>query len=443
MTRIAVLSDLHISPPGPLASFHTGDELAGLLARLRTDHAVDTLVLAGDVFDFLALPAATAVMHPAQVPALVGQALADLHAIAWGKQIFDALGALARAGTQIIVIPGNHDPELAHPDVPAILRARCSLLAGDRRLDIYLGPGPWRATAGSLEVVVGHGHRGDPWNDIDPAMVLHHATTNPPLALELPLGSRLVVGAMREFRKRHAFVDALKPEMPGIPLLLAYLDPRLALKHLPGVATLGAKAWVGGLQRRLHRGPTLPAGQPAASPSTRPPNDLDLLAAALFDALAPEERSEATIAALEDWLAGHRTGAAGTLASHGGGRYFLRAALRLLGRNGTAFDQTRVDDADEAIIAEHLPNGCGPRVVIAGHTHAARNIRLDADRTYINTGTWSDLIPWPPLGSDEDAKAFIDELEANQVAMQPRLTWALVDERGAQLLDALRGPGAP
>jgi len=85
----------------------------------------------------------------------------------------------------------------------------------------------------------------------------------------------------------------------------------------------------------------------------------------------------------------------------------------------------------------------GPRVVIAGHTHAARNIRLDAARTYINTGTWSDLIPWPPLGSDEDAKPFIDEFEANKVPVQSRLTWALVDERGAQLLDEPRGPGAP
>jgi hypothetical protein len=287
---------------------------------------------------------------------------------------------------------------------------------------------------GHLEVLVGHGHRGDPWNDIDPAMVLHHATTNPPLPLPLPLGSRLVVGAVRAFREHHAFVDALKPEMPGVSLLLAYLDPQLAVKHLPGVATLGARAWVGGLQRRLVRGPTLPAGSPASAPPSAPPSDVDLLSAALFDALTPDERTEGMIADVEDWLAGHTGGASGTLASHGG-RYLLRAALRLLGRNGTAFDQTRIDDADQAIIDDHLPSGCGPRVVIAGHTHAARHIRLDAERTYLNTGTWSDLIPWPPLGSDEDARRFIDELDTNQVAVVRRLTWARIDERGAQLLD--------
>ena len=435
MTRTAVLSDLHISPPGPLTSFHVGDELAGLISRLRSEHTVDTLVLAGDVFDFLALPTSTATMYPAQVPAFVGQAFDDIHATEWGKKLFEALGALARAETKIIVIPGNHDPELAHPEVPAILRVRCGLVVDDRRLDIYLEPGPWRATAGSLEIVVGHGHRGDPWNDIDPATVLHHATTNPPLPLELPLGSRLVVGAMREFRDKHAFVDALKPETPGVPLLLLYLDPLLALKHLPGVATLRARAFIGGLKRRLAKGPTLGATfSPPAAPSA-PPNDSDLVAGALFDALVPDERTDGSIAAIEDWLGGHHPGAAGTLASHGGGRqYILRAALRLLGRGGTAFDQTRLDGADEAIIAEHLPAGCGPRVVIAGHTHAARHVRLDADRKYINTGTWSDLIPWPPLGSDEDAKAFIDELEANKVPPLRRLTWALVNEHGARLM---------
>jgi hypothetical protein len=94
MTRIAVLSDLHISPPGPLASFHAGDELAGLLSRLRSEHTVDTLVLDGDVFDFLALPDSQATMHPEQVPALVHQAFTDIHATPWGKGIFDALGSL-------------------------------------------------------------------------------------------------------------------------------------------------------------------------------------------------------------------------------------------------------------------------------------------------------------------------------------------------------------
>jgi len=223
--------------------------------------------------------------------------------------------------------------------------------------------------------------------------------------------------------------------MPGAPLLLIYLDPLLATQHLPGVATLGVRALAGSLQRRLRGGPTLAAELSASRTPATPPNDIDLLAGALFDALTPDERTDGNVAAIEDWLRGHRGTAPGTLANHGGGRYILRAALRLLGRGGTAFDQTRLDDADKAIITEHLPAGCGPRVVVAGHTHAAREARIDVDRTYINTGTWSDLIPWPPLRSDHDAKAFIDDLDANKVPPKRRLTWALIDEHGARLKD--------
>jgi hypothetical protein len=243
---------------------------------------------------------------------------------------------------------------------------------------------------------------------------------------------------MRVFRESYSFVDALKPESPGVPLLLAYLDPRLAIKQLPGTSTLGARAWVRGLRRRLQHGPVL--GPPPPASANRPPGEIDLLAGeidllagALFDALATAERTDATLAAIADWLAGHDAPVPGTLASHGGGRYLLRAALRRLGRDGTAFDQGSLDDDDHAIIAVHLPDGCGPRVAIAGHTHAARYVELDAERTYINTGTWSDLIPWPKLGSDEDAKAFIDDLAANRVTATRLLTWALVDEAGPQL----------
>jgi UDP-2,3-diacylglucosamine pyrophosphatase LpxH len=50
-TRLVVLSDLHIAPAGPLASFHAGSALANLLhANARAD---TTLFRAGEVFDFL------------------------------------------------------------------------------------------------------------------------------------------------------------------------------------------------------------------------------------------------------------------------------------------------------------------------------------------------------------------------------------------------------
>jgi len=165
------------------------------------------------------------------------------------------------------------------------------------------------------------------------------------MPLELPLGSRLVIGAMREFRKSHAFVDTTT-------------------------------------------------------------NDIDLLAAAVFDALAPKSAAKALSPPL-------RTGWPAIAPEPPVPSQATTAAATSCARRCACSAATAPPSIRPGSIT-HLPDDCGPRVVMAGHPHAARNIRLDADRTYINTGTWSDLIPWPPLSADEDAKAFIDELEANK-----------------------------
>jgi UDP-2,3-diacylglucosamine pyrophosphatase LpxH len=431
MTRIAVLSDLHIAPPGPLVSFHAGEELAALLGRLRSKHQVTTLVLAGDILDFLAMPGATGTMQPAEVPATLSRAMAEIKAVEWGARIFNTLGVLAREGVQILVLPGNHDPELAHPDAGSILRAGCGLSAEDKRLEIYVGPGPWHGKVGDQDVVIGHGHRGDPWNDIDSTEVLHHATMSPPLPLELPLGSRLVVGAMRAFREQYPFIDALKPEV-GVFLLLAYLDPRRAVQHFPGVARLGIKSLIASLQRRLDKGPVLSDLPPSVSPTS--PEPLDELSTAIFASMMPAERTAGSIVMIEDWLAGHDIPAAGALANHGGAKFLLRAALACLD-DGGLFDQSHRSKADQKIIDAYLAPGQGSRIVIAGHTHAARYVRIDDKRTYVNTGTWTNLIPWPRLATDAAAKAFIDDLERQDIVPGRRLTWALIDEQGAQLLE--------
>lgn len=421
MTRLAVLSDLHLAPPGPLSSFHAGTELAALLRKLRSD----TLVLAGDTFDFLAVETRTTTLCPAEIPALIEHVLDQLAGTDWGRDLFAALGALVQAGTELVLLPGNHDPELAHPAAAALLRTRCGLPADDPGLRIE--PGPLRRRLGELEVVVGHGHRGDPWNDIDPATLAQHAADTP---LELPLGSRLVLGPMRAFRQRYPFVDALKPE-GAVALLLWYLDPRLARRHFPPSGVLSARALWAAVQRRLSsdRPVLAPApGTPHAPAHATPASLDDELAAAVVESLAPGE----SLRDLEDWLAGHTAPPApGTLASHGGAKVLLRAALALFD-SASCFDRKHWSDFDRAIIEEHLADG-QRRVVIAGHTHAARELVLDTQDTYLNTGTWTDLLPWPSAQTDEERQRFIDDLEHHRVLMQRRLTWALADAVGARL----------
>lgn len=63
-------------------------------------------------------------------------------------------------------------------------------------------------------------------------------------------------------------------------------------------------------------------------------------------------------------------------------------------------------------------------MVIAGHTHAVREIRVSLDHTYFNTGTWTYLIAFPFVVADETLKTWIDRLEVRTVPRVKRLTWA-------------------
>ncbi|MBK7538081.1 MAG: metallophosphoesterase [Myxococcales bacterium] len=287
MTRLAVLSDLHLAPPGPLSSFHAGTQLAALMHKLRSEHHVATLVFAGDTFDFLALETRTATLSPAEIPALIDHVLGQIASTDWGRDLFAALRALVQSGTDIMLLPGNHDPELADFAAAArLLRTRCGLPADEPRLQIETGP--LRRRLGELEVVVGHGHRGDSWNDIDPATIAQHADDTP---LELPPGSRLVLGPMRAFRRDYPFVDALKPE-GAVALLLWYLDPRLALRHFPSTGVLSARALLAALERRLSSGrPVLAPGALGTPRATAAPATLDdELAAAVVESPALASR---------------------------------------------------------------------------------------------------------------------------------------------------------
>jgi hypothetical protein len=191
---------------------------------------------------------------------------------------------------------------------------------------------------------------------------------------------------------------------------------------LPGAIGNGAVALLRALRRAIQGGgPTLVPG----SASQREP--ADLLVLALQEALLPEERPAAIslLRSLEGWLEHGDTAAApaGSLASHSGVRaWLLRKALRLLSYDFSFFDPGALGSTDRAIIEEFLPEGGPARVVVAGHTHAARHRVMAGGRVYINTGTWTDLMRLP--GPADDLTAWIDALEAGRVAHEQRPSFA-------------------
>ena len=442
--RIVVVSDLHMAPPGPLDSFRAGHALTRLVASLgQGDIPVDrtTMIMNGDTFDFLQVDDRPAELDGTSVARLIETTLDAIAGTEWGAELFGALADFIARGGQWVVVPGNHDPELHHPGAASLLaRALDKSSAGvPAGLRIHSDLQPWRAQVGELEVVVGHGHRSDSFNDIDPVAWREAMSRDRP-APPLPPGSRLVLDTVNGFKRAgHRFVDMLKPEMPGVMLLLLYIDRSLALKHLPGVAGTAKSA----LWRRAmnNGGPALAPGAAAGPTVGVPPGSVpdlagDLLVRALLDSMTEQEQDMRNylLGGVEEWIEHGDAGAAapGSLADHGGIRaWLLRKALWFFSYEYTFFDPGALGAIDRAVIAEALPHGSGPRVVVAGHTHAARYHALDGERFYINTGTWTDLMKLP--GRGDDLAAWIDDLEATGGDRIQRLSFADITAEGAIL----------
>ena len=81
--------------------------------------------------------------------------------------------------------------------------------------------------------------------------------------------------------------------------------------------------------------------------------------------------------------------------------------------------------------------GRGFEVVVFGHTHLAKEIRLGSG-TYINTGTWADLLPFPTTILDPDNGADSGSADESDASKLDRLGKFVKDMATAQLGNYLR-----
>lgn len=435
--RLVVISDLHIAPPGPLCSFFSGEKLADFFeAQARAD---TTLMLAGDVIDFLQIEPRPSELDMKGAPAMLDAVLGEIEKASWGKRIFAAWKALLDRGGRLVLMPGNHDPELFHPETPEVLRRRLGLET-TKGIVHHTEEKPWLEVVGDRPVWVVHGNRVDHWNDIDPARVKEAVLDGQPR--KLPPGSRLVLEVMNPLKKLvdkdgHrvlAFVDLLKPEIENVLLLVPYLNWKDASAHLPRAGKLLTSALLLRKLERLISGQVLGPDHKA----TVAVKEEEWLAEAIAAMLEPEERHWPSLQKkINHLISPPSTTVAGTLASHDGARKWAarRYLEKKLSRDGSFFDKAHLSGEDTAIINEHLAEGTGPRVVIAGHTHAARWKEFGDGRVYLNTGTWMDLMRLPDLSSDQETKDWIDKLEAGKADRFQRLTYVEVTTDGPRLLE--------
>jgi hypothetical protein len=233
--RAVVLSDLHLGPEGPLATFRDSRALAALLDGLAAPGDPPTeLVLAGDVFDFLQTGGYDG-FDPARAVERLDAILQGPHA-----PVVAALDRFAaRPSTEVTLLAGNHDPEMLLPSVReaferAIHRVGSVRYPDDDPLAPGLGdrwPVWGRAlgnAAGSVWVV--HGDRWDTHNAIHRDELRRAVVEG--REFKLPVGSQLVYRVLSRLQPENRWIPELKPELPVVFPLLLYLDARVTLPFL-------------------------------------------------------------------------------------------------------------------------------------------------------------------------------------------------------------------
>jgi UDP-2,3-diacylglucosamine pyrophosphatase LpxH len=462
--HLYVISDLHLGGapeqdgrPGfqmcpPEARRRLARFLRHVLREAERATAGDSteLVINGDLVDFLAEKKFQAFTRPSEdAVAKLGAIIKSTDAGApEGEQVFPALREFVQKSHRLTVLLGNHDIELR---LPKVRRALADYLTDGKaaRLEFLFDGEAY--VQGSL--LVEHGNRYDAWNAVAHGALRAYCATisrgEPAFEFTPPPGSRLVAEIMNPLKARYRFIDLLKPENEALlPILLA-LEPA-TVKQLRGLmpqAYRAARAPVSGgrvpeAESHVANKPPAVAG-PAGTPARA--EDLEgLVVPERSAALTQEEidQGEAVFLEMLATLAGRVSeeeaqvgdglrpwlqSAFSLWKMRGAGprRYqHLRDALAAHRRAiGATFD---LQDRDPIYCqaAERLAAG-RPRVIVFGHTHLPRFVRLDGGGVYLNTGTWCPTIRLPDnlyaAGANDDVaekhlRQFVEDLGANRLA---------------------------
>jgi UDP-2,3-diacylglucosamine pyrophosphatase LpxH len=239
-TRLFVISDLHLGGDAPaMMSFpqELADFIDGLPGRTRPDEAIE-LVIAGDVIDFLAIEldgqTDAWTSEPARAVAKLRKAIGGPEAV-----VYEALAKHIAAGHGLTILVGNHDLELALPDIQSAL---CEALKCRPGAIHFVDDGrAWRLGGALVE----HGNRYDDanlndWNSLREIAASQSRGEAPLSELEPSFGSQLVHKVVHKYKQSFEFIDTLQPQGVLVAYLMAALEPGL-LEHLPALL----KVWRG------------------------------------------------------------------------------------------------------------------------------------------------------------------------------------------------------
>lgn len=413
--RSIIISDLHVSS-GPLDDFDAELEthFVRFLDSLAAGGPVE-LVINGDFLDFVQAPPwrgqdlESSTSQSIPLCFTEQQSRAKLSAIAASHApMFRALGRLAAAGShnRIVILPGNHDPDLFWPHVQSDLRTLLTEGTGcaEEQITVHLDQ-VYRPMANDA-VWIEHGHQYDPVNRFTlDGQSIWSGTSGPVLddkngtpRLFECTGTRFLIKYLNRLDAEYPFVDNVKPFsrfvrmfgasafVPGYGPLKAAVAMWAMLRYLAGTAIrrpsdlLGVDAKTApDLELRL-----IAALEKLSDQRKRQFTEELEQAGFPLDSRSPESVLRGRRAGeLLDFLAEHPelldpTETSETVLSTHGGKGTLTLA------KGFGADETQdLIDAASAVAARES----GIETVVMGHTH--QPVTKQDATTYFNTGSWT------------------------------------------------------
>jgi UDP-2,3-diacylglucosamine pyrophosphatase LpxH len=338
--------------------------------------------------------------------------------------VFSALGRMVAAGHDLTLLIGNHDLELALPAVQLSFLAR--LGATVHQVHFVDDGRAYRIG----RMLIEHGNRYDganenDWNNLRVIASAQSRAEPSPLELRASAGSWLVEKVVSPLKERYPFIDLLQPQGELLALLLGAFEPGLLLDFPRLARVLHAQRLQSINMEGLQPGRT----RAVLAPDTPAPDpDLQRVFGKGYEALRrPREEAAVSDILLAAWNARH-DGLAELLDR---GEEIPAARLEQI---RVAMKKLLLDDASDrpdgnteqyGAAARRLIESSGGEIelVVMGHTHLARHVGPPQLASYINTGTWADVVRVPAgvlePGADKGLQDFLRELRPGGMRSTP------------------------
>lgn len=401
--EIVVISDLHLAARRGEGLFQSDEQLAGFLKWIHEETRHCLLVLNGDVLDFL-VDGDPKTITDAKASASQAASIIEHH-----TEVFDALAGLANSPDhQLLIVGGNHDPEWIFPEVQQEiahrLKGTCShpparWAVNGEAVSFYIG---------AAKVLIEHGDQYDDFNFIDHESLrkmisLNSRGIDSKGTYKPPPGSHVVINRFNLIRDSFPWVERLHPlGYVVLPLILEVVMPQLERKEQ--IALLGVVKEVAQWSKRS----AIKAALRSIKPESKYWADEDEERQRFIEWQAEFENQDMWGRAEQD---------------------FAGIIKRL--RNVSARDGFfEIEERDGAFEAMNSLIGFGNRLVIHGHTHAAKAYRVGRG-LYLNSGTWGQLMRLPESeASDEEWIEFVKSLARGEADSFSRPTFIRVTAQG-------------